>query len=544
MRACLVAAMVLFACAEPDEPSVETDTRTWEDVARMTDFTPGPASMRRLTRAQYVASVRAVFGDDLSVLAPNEVDTRVGGLASVGARESNVTPAGMEGYEASARGVAAAVLSDERRGRVLSCTPAETTEPDDDCASEFVRAVAPQLLRRPLRLGEEEAYAALARSATETLGGFYDGLEAITVAWLLSPEFLYIQESTAEDDRALTADAVASRLSYFLWGEGPDALLLQAAASGQLADDAGYAAEVDRLLADESKLAQGVRALFADLYELDEVLHVEKDRDAFPEWTPGAAEDAREQTLRTIVDHLLVQGADYRDLFTTRKTFMSRRLGPLYDVGVTEEWEVHEFPEGWARAGILSHVSFLASHARTSRSSPVLRGEFVLDKVLCTKLPPPPADVNFDGVADNEVNAATARERLESHLVDPTCATCHRVLDPVGLAFENFDAIGRFRTKEQGETILTYGSVQGQSYEDIRGLYTVLRDAPEVPACLVETLYAHGVGRLPVDEESELLEALTEAFGGSAYALVPLMRGIALSHGFRTTSGPAVEESP
>jgi hypothetical protein len=557
-----LAALALAACEEGEPPTLtpappvgepapadDVDAGANDPDVRpaleITDITPGAASMRRLTRAQYVASVQAVFGDDLEVLPPTEVDLRVDGLLTVGARETTVTPAGFEGYEASARQVAADVLARIRRERVLSCTPAADDARDDACAAELVESVAPLLLRRTLSPEEQSAYVALAGAAADTLGDFHAGLGAVITAWLLSPEFLFIREGVrpgaAEGAGGVPLDAqsLAARLSYFLWARGPDRALLEAAASGVLDDDVGYRAEVERLLDDEARLEQGVRALFTDLYDLDELSHVKKDPVAFPQLTSGALEDAREQTLRTIVDHLLVRGADYRDLFTTRRTFLTRRLGPIYDVPVAEDWAVHEWRAGGARAGILSQVSFLALNARTSRSSPVLRGEFLLDKILCQTIPPPPADVNFDAVAPGDVNAPTARERLGVHRVTPSCAGCHDVLDPIGLAFENFDAIGRFRLQENGEDILTYGEIQGVPYDDVRGLHTALRDLPSLTQCLVRKLYMHGVGRLPVRGERELLAALDQSFAEADYALVPLMRTIALSHGFRATAGPA-----
>jgi hypothetical protein len=548
----LAALLWLCACGGPETtaevvPDAPETVRPWEAI---TDIAPGAASMRRLTRAQYTASIQAVFGEDLSVLQPTEEDFRVAGLATVGARVAQVTPAGFEGYEASARAVAVDVLTLPRRDAVVPCAPLDPAAADDACTRAYLEQVAPLLLRRALPAPELDAYVALAADATGTLGDFYGGLEAVTVALLVSPDFLFLQEATrpavdGERGERLTGESLASRLSYFLWGRGPDVALLAAAAAGELDDDAGYRAQVDRLLADEVQLERGVRALFTDLYELHELPHVEKDRLLFPELTPGALEDAQEQTLRTLVDHLLVQGADYRDVFTTRRTFMTRALGPIYGVAVAEDWEAHTFPDDRARAGILSQVAFLALNARTSRSSPVLRGEFVLDKVLCRTIPPPPADVDFDTVAPDEANAPTARERLAAHRVDPNCSSCHDVLDPVGLAFENFDAIGRFRTHEDGHEILTYGDLDDVAYPDVRGFHKVLRNAPAVPRCLVRKLYMHGVGREPVPEERELLEALIVAFAEDGHALVPLMRTVALSYGFRATSGPAeTEEGP
>lgn len=509
------------------------------------DYTPGPMAMRRLTADQFVSSIHALFGDDLEVFAPTEVDTRVAGLLSLGANAASITPAGFERYEASARQVAGDVFSPERRAHVLSCGPASPTGADDACAEELVDSLAPLVLRRALRPGEAGGYVALARATTQELGDFYKGLEAILSSWLLSPDFLFIQERAHGVDpdasspaRRLTGETLASRLSYFLWNAGPDAELLHAAWSGELDTDEGYRTQVDRLLANPERLEAGVRALFVDLYDLDALDRAQKDPERFPEFTLDVVADAKEQTLRTIVEHLLVERADYRDLFTTRKTFMTRSLGPIYGVAVAEDWEPHVFAAGGPRAGILSHVSFLALQARTSRSSPVLRGKFILDALLCTPIPPPPATVNSEAIAPENGLGPTARDRLAVHRADPDCAVCHDSIDPIGLPFENFDAIGRFRTQENGVDIETYGEISGVTYDDVTGLYPTLRDTPRLTTCMVRQLFMHAVGRLPGAEEDEVLGALETDFEGDSYDFVELMRNVALTHGFRATSGP------
>lgn len=514
-------------------------------AAALNDYLPGPAAMRRLTAGQYVSTIRALFGDDIDVFTPTEVDTRVEGLLSLGANAATVTPAGLERYESAARQVAAQVLSAERRGRVLGCSPDSQTASDDECATEFVVGLAPLVLRRELRSGEVAEYVSLARASTEDLGDFHRGLESILSSWLLSADFLFIQERVLPPDpdagiagRKLTADTLASRLSYFFWNRGPDAALLDAASSGELDTDEGYQAAVARLIEDEAQLEMGIRALFADLYELDALDSAAKDTAAFPQYTMGVIEDAKEQTLRTIVDHLIARRADYRDLFTTPRTFITKNLGPIYGARVVEDWEPYEFPADSLRAGILAHVSFLALHARSARSSPVLRGEFVLDSLLCTPIPPPPADVNFEALAPENGLGDTARERLAVHRADPNCAVCHDLMDPIGLAFENFDAIGQFRTQENGVTIETFGQIDDVQYDDITGFYPTLRDAPRLTSCMVLKLFMHGVGRVPSFEENAVLDALEEDFASVDYDFIELMRAVAMTHGFRATSGP------
>ncbi|MDH3485886.1 MAG: DUF1588 domain-containing protein [Myxococcales bacterium] len=536
----------MAGCSTTGSPSTGPDST----AAGLDDYVPGPIAMRRLTKNQYVSTMHSLFGADLQFFPPTEVDTRVEGLLSLGANAATITPAGLERYESSARQVASQVLSPDRRGRLLGCMPESPTDADDACATEFVVGVGPRVLRRALREGEADDYVALAREATQELGDFYRGLESVLASWLLSADFLFIQErahplnSTSESaGRKLTAETLASRLSYFLWNSAPDAELLEAAFAGELDTDQGYRAQLERLLSNDERLGQGIRALFNDLYELDALETAPKDTSAFPQYTMGVIEDAKEQTLRTVVDHLLTRRADYRDLFTTRQTFMTKNLGPIYGIPVSEDWEAYEFPQEGARAGILSHVSFLALHARSARSSAVLRGEFILDSLLCTPIPAPPANVNFEALEPNSGLGDTARERLAVHRSDPNCAVCHDLMDPIGLAFENFDAIGQFRTQESGVTIETYGQIDETEYDDITGFYPALRNAPRLTTCMVLKLYMYAVGRLPAISENEVLEALEADFDSGGYDFVRLMENIALTHGFRATSGPREAEA-
>ncbi|MEO1270641.1 MAG: DUF1587 domain-containing protein, partial [Myxococcota bacterium] len=167
----------------PSDSNTATEAQPSIEVR---DFEPGPMSMRRLTRSQYISSIQAIFGQDLEVLPPTEVDIRIEGLLTIGASVASVTPAGLERYEASARQIASDALSEGRRGRILDCEPANPAAPDDACAASFIGSIAPLVLRRELRAGELDAYVTAASDATQTRGGFYQGLEAVLSALLLS----------------------------------------------------------------------------------------------------------------------------------------------------------------------------------------------------------------------------------------------------------------------------------------------------------------------------------------------------------------------
>lgn len=503
----------------------------------------GPIAMSRLTEAQYRQTVADIFGDDIKIFGRFEPDHRRDRLLAVGSAWTSITPAGFEQYDNMARGIAAQVLDAERRERIVPCRPAAADAADDDCAALFVRQVGRKLFRRPLTELDIQPRLALARQGAETFNDFYTGLEFVLASLLLSPEFLFRTE-VAEADPAnpgqlrLDAFSRAARLSYLLWNTTPDEALLAAAERGELDNRRGLAAQVERLLS-SPRLEDGVRALFSDMLELDHFLEVAKDATLYPAYSSQVALDAREQTLRVIVDHLVKRNGDYRGLFTTNHFPLTRSLGLIYDVPVAarEGWEDYVFAADDQRAGILTHVTLLAQHSHPGRSSPTLRGAFIREALMCQPIPAPPADVDFTMDEDFEM-LKTARERLERHRTDISCSGCHLLMDPIGLALENFDGIGAYRTHENGAEIDVSGNLDGISYEGAAGLGQALHDNPAVPACLVDTVYRYAVSREVERGERDFIRYLEEQFAESGYRLIDLLRTVVTSEAFFAVSAP------
>ena len=513
------------------------------------DRTPGgPVAMRRLTEAQYRQTIADLFGDDIEVVGRFEPDVRQEGLLAVGASEVTITPVGFEQYEAIARTIAAQVVSTERRDEFVPCRPAAVEAPDAACTAAFVESVGSALLRRPLDEEDVRPRVEIARAAAAQFGDFYVGLEYALASLLLSPEFLFRVESVSpegqEADRWRLSDAsLAQRLSFFLWNTAPDEELLAAAERGELADDEGLARQVDRLIASD-RLEAGVRAYFADILRFDEFEDVGKDASLYPKYSRALLEDAQEQTLRVVGDHLVTRRGDFRDLFTTRESFMTRTLGMVYGVPVRarEGWEGMTFPEGHPRSGILSHVSTLALHSHPGRTSATLRGLFIREAILCQEVPPAPADVDFSVVQDTEnTEHRTARDRLEAHRTEPSCSGCHARMDPLGLALEQFDGIGEYRRAENGEPIDASGDLDGVSFSDAADFGRAIRNEPATVSCLVENLYKYAVGHAPGDAEVRFLRGLEERFGEAGYRFPDLMAMIAMSEPFRTVARPTAE---
>jgi hypothetical protein len=292
-----------------------------------------------------------------------------------------------------------------------------------------------------------------------------------------------------------------------------------------------------------------VRAFFSDLFGFDEIEAglVRKDPALFPAFNQALMSDAREQTLRVIADHLLGDDGDYRDLYTTRRSFMTRALGVVYQVPVrgAEGWQPFEFPAASPRAGLLTHVSLLALRSHPGRSSPTLRGKFVREVLLCTDVPPPPGDIDFSMFAEEGgANRRTARERLTVHQTNEVCAGCHSLMDPIGLGLEQLDGIGVYRETENGAVIDPSGELNGVPFADAADLGDVLSRDPGLGPCFVESLYRYAVGRdIDPGEWSWLSSVETEA-DRSGYRWRDLLRTIVLSDAFRTTSGARVVEEP
>jgi hypothetical protein len=510
--------------------------------------TPGHApTFRVLSESQYRNTIADIFGAQITVGGSFDPLVRTNGLLAVGATSAHVTPSGLEQFDRRARSIAAQVVSERNRDILVPCAPADETAPDDACARQFFAQVGRLLYRRPMADDELNLKVALAAAATQRLGSFHDGLAAGLQGMLVSPAFLFAMDVTEPDPDApgkerLDGYTKAARLSFFLWNSSPDDALLTAAEKGDLHVAKGLKAQVDRMLT-SPKLEAGMRAFFNDMLAFDDFAKIEKDSIIYPAFSVTVAEDAREQTMRTIIDQAIAGNGDYRDLFTTRKTVMSGALGRIYQIPIERPdggWMPYEFPENDPRAGIISHVSFAALYAHPGRSSPTLRGRAIRESLLCQKVPDPPGDVDFSLFNDPNSPNRTARERLTAHATNATCAGCHKLTDPIGLALEKIDGAGQLRTAENGAPIDTAGDLDGIPYADAAGLGRAMRDNPATPTCVVNRLYAYATGQSPTKDDRDYLAYLEKGFASDGYRVPALLRKIAQSPALFAIAGEPV----
>ena len=494
--------------------------------------------MRRLTEQQYRNIIADVFGESIVVASEFDPITRTNGLLAVGAGNVDMTPASFERTENLARLIAAQVMAPSRRLLMIPCEPQTANAPDDTCAEKFIITVGRILFRRPVSRDDVGTYIAMAHNAGAQSQDFYKGLENALTGMLMAPGFLYVADRTEPDAARpgvvrLDAYSKAARLSFFLWNTTPDDDLLTAAENGSLNSPSGLKRQVERMVT-SPRLKGGVRAFFVDMLGFDDLDALSKDGIIYPAFSQKVAADAKEQSLRTLEDLLVTRNGDYRDIFTTRKTFLSPSLGVVYQlpVSVLEGWTPYEFPPNDPRAGLVSQISFVALHSHPGKSSPTLRGRAIREVLMCQNVPDPPADVKFDLFFDDDQSHKTARERLALHRTDPACAGCHKIVDPLGLTLENFDGLGQMRSDENGAPIDVSGELDGKPFTGSLGLGKAMHDSPAVPACLVNRLYAYATGRVVERGQKAGLDYLLDRFAADKYSVPRLMRRIAESEFF------------
>jgi Protein of unknown function (DUF1592)/Protein of unknown function (DUF1588)/Protein of unknown function (DUF1585)/Protein of unknown function (DUF1595)/Protein of unknown function (DUF1587) len=515
-----------------------------------------PPRVRLLTSQQYVNVIADIFGSDIKPGTPIPPMRRTDGLLETGAAEVGVTTGQVMQLQRTAAAVAAQVVDNgnldtqvpAHRDYLVPCKPKSITAPDDACAVKFIRSTGRLLFRRPLSNDKVKELTGRAHQAAADLKDFYAGLSSVLEGMLVDPMVLMIVDRTEPDPQhpgrqRLDAFSLASRLSFFLWNSAPDDAVLKAAESGEVNTPAGRARVVNMMLADP-RLENGVRAFFDDMFAFDDFDTLSKDGTVYPKVSGTTLKDAREQTLRTVYDHLIVRDRDYRDLFTTRDTFISPALASVYQVPAVPGWVPYEFPESSPRIGILSEVSFLAVHSHPARSSPTLRGKALREILLCQKVPSPPPNVDFSIIEDPKAVFHTARERLTAHRANPVCAGCHKITDPIGLALENFDGGGQFRTTERGATIDTSGSLDGKNFNDAVGLAQAVHDHPALPTCLVKRMYSYGIGGPLTQADNPELTYLDKRFAEAGYRVPDLLRAIALSTAFSEVAETPAQPPP
>lgn len=481
-----------------DEPAPSDDAPGHTNAP---EAPPGVLPAHRLTNAQYNNTVRDLLGsasrpaDFFKAASSTGFDNEARAL-------SGMTPELLLGYLEAARSLSEELFASGRAGDVLPCVPSDAA--DLDCVRRMLAGFGRRAWRRPLDATELDGLLDDFKKATNQLA-----LDARTAARLViqsilaSPHFYYRLELDGPSDKRRRAGGyeLASRLSYALWSSMPDDELLALAAADQLFDVTILERQVERMLKHEK--AAGFMAAFMKRWlHLDNLAGHVVDGDLFPQWSQSMQRGMDQQAERFLES--FVNG--------------TRPMGELLSSPVPG----HEALEALLaadppriRAGLLTLPAFLTLTSKSNRTSPTLRAEAVLEGLLCTPLPAPPniAIPDLADAADQGADPENVREMMELHRRSPACRACHEAMDPVGLALENFDPIGRYRTQYAGGArVDASGVFAGKPFDGVTALAAILSEGEQLRSCATENLFAYLTGRHPEGSDSVHLEAFSRAW--------------------------------
>ncbi len=500
------------------------------------DFDLQAAVLPRLTERQYRNSIADLLGGELPEPAV-EPDTNPYLFYSVGATSTTLSELGVQMYEEAAETLTTAVFADaERREALVGCAPTDASDP---CVESFVRDFGLRAFRRPLDEDEVAQWTDLVTDVSEP--DVWEGLRLTVGGMLQSPNFVYrveLGEPDPDDDTRLrfTGYEMATRLSYLLWDTTPDAELLAAAADGSLATKDGVMEQAERLLA-APRSRDSVRAFFSQYYDLSRLNGINRSQEEYPDFNSLMPDQMRAEVELLVEDVVYRQDADFRTIYSTRRTHVTNHLAKLYGIEAPGASPITfvpvDLPEDGPRGGLLTLSAFLTMNAHETETSPTLRGKYVRDRVLCDEVPAPPDDVDLDTQPD-ESDPQTLRERLEEHRENPVCAACHAFIDPPGFLFENFDSVGAYRTVDSlGLELDASGELDGTEMADASELGPYLAQDPRVGTCVVQQLYRHAHGRLNVPGEAGAIKDLSDRFEADGYRFQGLLLQFVTHDSFR-----------
>jgi len=379
----------------------------------------------------------------------------------------------------------------ESRHRIFICRP-KPGEPEEPCAKNILTALAHRAYRRPVNASDIDPLMKLFAAGRADGGSFDTGIEMSLRAMLVSPDFLFRVERGAP---RLSDLELASRLSFFLWSSIPDDELLAIAEKGKLHDSETLAAQVRRMLSDPKSSAL-VENFAGQWLELRNVKSWHPDPDRFPEFD-DSLRTALQRESELFFQYIMKEDRPVLDFLDADYTFLNDRLARHYGIqGVRGSYFRRVALTSGERGGVLTQGAVLTVSSRPTRTSPVLRGKWILENILGAPPPPPPPTVPaLSEDADN--SAKDLRAQLEKHRANSACATCHVRLDPMGFALENYDAVGKFRKQENGMTIDASGQLPGGvKFSGAAELKKILLDQrDEFVECLAEKLMTYALGR-------------------------------------------------
>lgn len=425
------------------------------------------------------------------------------------------------------------------------CDPTVTGEAA--CAQQILSTFARRAWRRPATASELDRMMGFLTLAKDNGDGFDAGVKLALQAILLSPNFLFRVEldpdPASTTPHRVTDLELASRLSYFLWSSTPDEELLSLAEQHQLSAPQTLSAQVDRMLEDPKSeaLVQNFAGQWLETRAVDEV---DPNKTSFPQFDDALREDIKAET-DDFFRAFLHEQRPVREMLDADFTFLNDRLAAHYGlppVG-SEDLQRVTLPADSQRGGLLRQASFLAITSHANRTSPVKRGKWVLSHLLCKEPPPPPPGVqsNIDAIQLE----GTLRQKLEEHRSNPSCSGCHALMDPIGFGFENYDAIGQYRTKDEGFDVDASGALpDGQTFTGPAELAQILKADPNLSKCVTQNLMVYALGRGNDAKDTCALQQMADTFDARGGSFRDLIHVITESEPFTMRRGEAEGGQP
>ncbi len=499
----------------------------------------GPLTAQRLTKLEYNNVIRDLFGltDDFSA---GFADTVVGPSGfTTDSSAQNMSPEIVNDFYGGANAVVDKLWA-QTPNPLLTCADG------DACARKLISDLAGRAFRRPATGDEVDRLFALFKASTKP--AFSDAMKLVVTGVLLSPQFIfrtYDLPDTTLDEVALTPYELASRLSFFLWGSGPDGLLLAAAADGTLTKDDVLRAQVKRMLKD-SRASYLPRVFGAQWLGLDRLDAQSLDQGRYPLWSQSMQASMKGETL-AFVDGVIGGDHSVVDFVSGKYTFVDANVSQIYGIpGDFKEFTRVDLPEH--RTGVLTQPAVLSMSSHVDVTSPVKRGKWVLERILCSAPPPPPMNVPDPPKAPNgkEFLESQIREKMAAHeLQGSSCKGCHSAMDPIGFSFESYDAIGAYRSEYlDGVPVDASGKLPAPTKDnpsktvpikDALDLADDLAQDARFPACFTEQLAAFGQGRdMKGSSDSCEVKTIAASSIGTEKTASEVIVAIVLGKSFRT----------
>lgn len=465
--------------------------------------TRGLTVLHRLNRVELGNTLDDLFGPSARSALPNGSDPHVLGFDTI-ADVLTVSHSGVDSLVSLAERVTQEISLDG----VAPCDGLA----ERACAEARFDSLATKVLRRPPSSQERESYLTLwedVRSREEA----DVASRAMIKRLLISPDFLYHVEIGDPQTGLLTPYELAARLSFLMWETTPDDALLNAAATGALGTREGVREELARL-ARHDRGREVMRRFFAKWTDFEKLEKATKDPAFYPEFEglrPAMAEE-----FHRFVDDILVRDGTIRDLLTSTTSFVDPNLAAFYGVDAPDSGFSKVDLASVGRAGLFTQAAFLSTHGKANKSSPILRGVFVRERLLCAPIPPPPPTANN---APTAPVTTTTREYFATLTAPPACDVCHKEVNPIGFAFEGYDGMGASRTTENDHEIdtsgaITFGDVAGE-VADAFDLVHQLATSETVRRCIVTQWFRSRVRRVEASADAPIIDRLTESLAAA-----------------------------